>query len=132
MVGLSRVHGQFLLLLLLNVVNRIPTTGSGCTRPTTRMMLRHIGSTAIRPVTAGGITVNRMTRSSAFATETTASATTSATKTTATRAKRVQVSSRHAVVSVVRLESNAVFSNIAKLIVNSSVDIIFRCMSCSV
>jgi len=67
-------------------------------------MLRHIGWTAIRPVTAGGITVNRITMSSASATETTASATIGAIETTATRAKRVQVSSRHAVVSAIRLE----------------------------
>ena len=126
-----------LLLLLLYIVSQTPTTGSGCTRRMMRMVLRHTGSTAIRPLTAGGITGNRIRMSSVFATETTASATDRVTTSTATCAKRPPVSSRHAAVSAVLLEiNNAIyFQQVVNEIlsvfqrdINSSADVNFRCV----
>ena len=95
--------------LLLYTVSRVPSTGSGCTRRTMRTTLRHIGSTAIRPVTAGGTPGNRMRMSSVFATETTkVSATNRAVEITATCAKRARVSSKYAVVPSILFDFTAV------------------------
>ena len=62
-------------------------TGSGYTRRIMCMMLRHIGSTAIRPVTAGGLPGNQMKMYSVFATGQTVFMTQTATGGGATRAK---------------------------------------------
>jgi len=59
------------------------------------MTLPHIGWTAIRRLTAGGVLANRTTQSDAFATPTPVSRTDRAGIGTATRVKRSPVSTQH-------------------------------------